>query len=75
MQIDKLLAKGDVLAVHCLAGLGRTGTVLGAWLIKKGLTAEETLKRLRQIDAGYVQSKEQEDLLYALEENILIRAT
>lgn len=75
VQIDKLLAKGDVLAVHCLAGLGRTGTVLGAWLIKKGLTAEETLKRLRQIDAGYVQSKEQEDLLYALEENILIRAT
>lgn len=75
VQLDKLLAKGDVLAVHCLAGLGRTGTVLGAWLIKKGLTAEETLKRLRQIDAGYVQSKEQEDLLYALEENILIRAT
>lgn len=75
VQIDKLLVKGDVLAVHCLAGLGRTGTVLGAWLIKKGLTAEETLKRLRQIDAGYVQSKEQEDLLYALEENILIRAT
>ena len=75
VQIDKLLAKGDVLAVHCLAGLGRTGTVLGAWLIKKGLTAEEALKRLRQIDAGYVQSKEQEDLLYMLEENILIRAT
>ncbi|UYZ85156.1 ATP-binding cassette domain-containing protein [Entomomonas sp. E2T0] len=75
VQLDKLLANGDVLAVHCLAGLGRTGTVLGAWLIKKGLTAEETLKRLRQIDAGYVQSKEQEDLLYALEENILIRAT
>lgn len=75
VQIDKLLTKNDVLAVHCLAGLGRTGTVLGAWLIKKGLTAEETLKRLRQIDAGYVQSKEQEDLLYALEENILIRAT
>lgn len=75
VQIDKLLAKGDVLAVHCLAGLGRTGTVLGAWLIKKGLTAEEALKRLRQIDAGYVQSKEQEDLLYMLEENILIRTT
>lgn len=75
VQIDKLLAKGDVLAIHCLAGLGRTGTVLGAWLIKKGLTAEEALKRLRQIDAGYVQSKEQEDLLYMLEENILIRAT
>lgn len=75
VQIDKLLAGGEVLGVHCLAGLGRTGTILGAWLIKKGLTAEEALKRLRQIDAGYVQSKEQEDLLYSLEDNILIRAT
>ncbi len=75
VQIDKLLAEGEVLGVHCLAGLGRTGTILGAWLIKKGLTAEEALKRLRQIDAGYVQSKEQEDLLYSLEDNILIRAT
>lgn len=75
VQIDKLLEDGEVLGIHCLAGLGRTGTILGAWLIKKGLTAEEALKRLRLIDAGYVQSKEQEDLLYSLENNILIRAT
>lgn len=75
VQIDRLLTENEVLAIHCLAGLGRTGTILGAWLIKKGLTAEESLKRLRQIDAGYVQSKEQEDLLYSLEDNILIRAT
>ncbi|WP_157722916.1 hypothetical protein [Stenotrophomonas pictorum] len=48
--------------------------MLAAWLIREGLTAEEALRRLRTIEPGFVQSQEQEDLLHALEENLLIRA-
>ncbi|MFC3217140.1 hypothetical protein [Comamonas sp. JC664] len=33
LKMKRLLLAGDVLAVHCLAGLGRTGTVLAAWLV------------------------------------------
>ena len=69
-----MLRQGEVVAVHCLAGLGRTGLVLAAWLIQQGLTAEEALRRLRTIEPGFVQSLEQEALLHALEENLLIRA-
>ena len=36
--------------------------------------ADEALRRLRTLDPGFVQSQEQEDLLHALEENLLIRA-
>lgn len=73
-KIEVMLRQGEVVAVHCLAGLGRTGLVLAAWLIQQGLTAEEALRRLRTIEPGFVQSQEQEALLYALEENLLIRA-
>ena len=79
-QIQMLLARmsaamrrGEVLAVHCLAGLGRTGTVLAAWLVREGLTAEEALRRVRLIDAQYVQSEAQEALLYEYENALLLK--
>ena len=70
-RMSVLLRKGEVLAVHCLAGLGRTGTILAAWLIREGLTAEEALRRVRTIQAQYVQSEAQEALLYDYEASLL----
>lgn len=70
-RMSVALRRGEVLAVHCLAGLGRTGTVLAAWLVREGLTAEEALRRVRLIDAQYVQSKAQEALLYEFENALL----
>lgn len=72
-KMERFLRDGENIAVHCLAGLGRTGTVLCGWLIREGLTAEEALRRLRSIDPGFVQSDEQEQLLAELENNLLIR--
>ncbi|NIF83513.1 ATP-binding cassette domain-containing protein [Comamonas sp. Tr-654] len=70
-RMSAALRRGEVLAVHCLAGLGRTGTVLAAWLVREGLTAEEALRRVRLIDAQYVQSEAQEALLYEFEDALL----
>lgn len=70
-RMDSLMAKGEVLAVHCLAGIGRTGTVLASWLIYEGLTAQEALRRVRCIDAQYVQSVEQEQSLQQYEDTIV----
>ena len=70
-RMEMLLAQGQVLAVHCLAGLGRTGTVLAAWLVREGLTATEALRRVRLIDAQYVQSEGQEAFLQHYEDTIL----
>lgn len=74
-KMATFMRNGEVLAVHCLAGLGRTGTILCAWLVREGLTADEALRRLRTIDAGFVQTREQENLLHELETNLLIRAS
>lgn len=71
MRMDALMRRGDVLAAHCLAGLGRTGTILAAWLVREGLTAEEALRRVRRIEPKFVQSAEQEEFLQRYEDAIL----
>jgi atypical dual specificity phosphatase len=72
-RMTRLIQAGEVLAIHCRAGLGRTGTVAAGWLIHEGLTAQAALERLRAIDPGYVQTPEQEDFLHRLEEAFLLK--
>lgn len=44
--IDATLAEGRGVYVHCYGGVGRTGTVVGCWLVRHGLTAEAALERI-----------------------------
>lgn len=70
-RMEGLIQRGEVLAVHCLAGRGRTGVVLAAWWVRAGLTAQEALRRVRLIDPRYVQNAEQEAFLQSYENVIL----
>jgi hypothetical protein len=36
----------DVVYVHCLGGSGRTGTVIGCWLVRHGMDAEQALRTI-----------------------------
>ncbi len=69
--MSRFLRRGEVLGVHCRAGIGRTGTVLAGWLIAEGLTAEEALRRVRAIDPAFVQTQDQEDFLHRFEAHLL----
>lgn len=57
--IDEHRARGEAVAVHCLAGQGRTGSVLAAWLIRGGLEAPAAVARLRGICPGAVEAAAQ----------------
>jgi atypical dual specificity phosphatase len=68
LRIDASLARGDVIAVHCRAGLGRTGTTLAAywlWQHEGRLDGEQALQQIRRCHAGWVQSQAQIDFLHA----------
>jgi atypical dual specificity phosphatase len=67
-RIDASLARGDVVAVHCRAGLGRTGTTLAAywlWQHEGRLDGEQCLQQIRRRHPGWVQSQAQIDFLHA----------
>ena len=47
---------GKTVLVHCMAGEGRTGCVLAAYLMKeKGMSANDALKSLREIKPSFVE--------------------
>ena len=48
------------VAIHCAAGLGRTGVVLACYLVSKGLTAQNAIARVRRLRAGSIETEEQE---------------
>ena len=58
-QIDSWLLEGEVVAVHCHAGHGRTGTALAAWRIWRGESAAEAIDSVRKIERRWIQSLEQ----------------
>ncbi|HEX6777849.1 MAG TPA: dual specificity protein phosphatase family protein [Ktedonobacterales bacterium] len=61
--IDWQRAQNRGVAVHCLMGQGRTGTVLAAYLIRAGSSAEAAIQQLRAICPGAIGSQVQERAL------------
>jgi atypical dual specificity phosphatase len=57
--IDWHRAHSQAVAVHCLMGQGRTGTVLAAYLIRAGATPEQALAELRAVCPGAVENDAQ----------------
>ncbi len=63
--IDNCLEDGHGVAVHCLEGRGRTGTVLGAWLgLKESLSPQDAIKRVYGLREHTTITPTQHSFLY-----------
>jgi atypical dual specificity phosphatase len=58
--IGEALREGTRVAVHCGAGLGRSGTLIAAYLVSQGSTPDEAIVLVRAARPGSVENDDQE---------------
>ncbi len=66
LDLARRLREGESWAIHCRAGLGRTGTIAALLLVENGAGAAEAIARIRrEHDAAAVETEAQEAFLIA----------
>lgn len=53
------------VVVHCMAGQGRTGTMLACALVHRGLSADEAIRTVRRLRPPSIDTPSQEAFVYA----------
>ncbi|MCO7222947.1 dual specificity protein phosphatase family protein [Pleionea sp. CnH1-48] len=48
-MIDAANKRNQIVYIHCLAGHGRTGTIVGCWLARHGLRGEDALNKITEL--------------------------
>ena len=64
--IDSNLQGGKKIYLHCWGGIGRTGTTVGCYLVRRGKTGEEALRQLaewwRMVPKSHIHPRSPETL-------------
>ncbi len=69
--IHRRITNNEFVLVHCLAGLGRTGTVLACYLVKyQNTSTEEAIQKVREERQGSIQSYPQEEIIFRFEKSL-----
>ncbi|BCU70457.1 dual specificity protein phosphatase family protein [Stygiolobus caldivivus] len=67
-SIFNWLRKGKGNLVHCIGGMGRTGTIIASYLVLvEGLDAESAIEEVRRYKPGAIQTYEQELFVFEIE--------
>jgi len=65
--IESQKSQSHPVLVHCGEGIGRTGTVLAAYLVYHGMRADDAIRVVREKRSGSVQTVEQENIVREFE--------
>jgi atypical dual specificity phosphatase len=71
--IERFRADGLPIAVHCGAGLGRTGVILASALVARGMSASAAIAQVRTARPGSVETREQEAAVEQYERHVTER--
>jgi protein-tyrosine phosphatase len=64
IRVVELLEAGKTVAIHCLAGLGRSGTIAAAVLVRLGGRPGTAIARVRAARPGAIQTTEQVQFIW-----------
>lgn len=59
-DLQRRLVLGERIVLHCRGGLGRTGLVAGLLLLDQGWSANDAIRKIRQVRPGAIETDEQE---------------
>jgi atypical dual specificity phosphatase len=69
--VHQRITNDEPVMVHCLAGLGRTGTILACYLIKyEEMSADDAIQKVRNERYGSIQSFSQEEIIFQFEKSV-----
>ena len=67
VMISSCLDRNMPVVVHCLAGLGRTGSILACYLVSMEMPANNAISSIREWRPGSIETLEQEAVVYEYE--------
>ena len=69
--IHRRITNNQPVMVHCLAGLGRTGTILACYMIKyQKMSTQDAIDFVREKRHGSIQSYTQEEIIFRFEKSL-----
>jgi ADP-ribosyl-[dinitrogen reductase] hydrolase len=64
-RVAAQLARGETVALHCWAGLGRAGTIAACVLVRQGMKPHDAIAAVRDARPGAIQTPQQEAFVRA----------
>lgn len=68
--VEDSVAAGKAVGVHCTAGLGRSGTMVAAYLVAEGAAADEAIANVRRLRPGSIETVDQEEAVRHFEKHL-----
>jgi hypothetical protein len=67
-RICGAVRRGETVVIHCMGGLGRTGTIAAACLVALGVEPQEAIAQVREARPAAIENVLQEDFVSAFRE-------
>ncbi|XP_038023983.1 dual specificity protein phosphatase 23 isoform X1 [Anas platyrhynchos] len=69
--VEEANGRGEAVAVHCLLGHGRTGTLLACYLVKaRALSGAAAIREIRRLRPGSIETREQEEAVIQFHQHL-----